>query len=249
MPDFGSEHLTKVVTLALTPGDFPIVEREVTGYGMALRAPPALTAAFAQGAHAVILDSPQIAASIPDYGGTVSGGWSLPFHRDDTKGGRLRYLGLSRLDPGTRTSSTVLALPETAFELLSDEEHFFRWHREKLREERNYDPRFAKNEVSLTEDEYDHCFEPGGYDDILVDRIGTETDRMPLVTKALNLLGYLIRGPLADRLMDELAERYKHSFTYLKLSEGQVGIFDNEAVFHGRIGLGDAMKRNFFVLD
>lgn len=243
MPDFGSERQPIVVTL--TSCDFPIIEKEVVGYGTALLAPPVLTEAFAAGAHAVIIDVPEITASIPDFGGTVSGDYSLLPHRDDSRGGRLRYLSLPRLTAGVRASSTVLVLPETGFELLEYEERFFNFNREVIAKQRKYDERF-----SISKEQYEHCFTPNGYNEVLLELVEDDFhDRDNATTTALNLLGYLIRGPLATVLMEDLKIIYGRMFAFIRLTQGQTLIIDNENAFHGRDGPGDATRRNFFVLE
>ncbi len=239
--------LPKLVTLASC--DFPIVESELNGFKV-LTLPDRLRGLFMEeGAHVVRINSIALAQSLPDYGGKASGEhYSLLPHQDhlDNVQDRRRYLVLSKTTDGARDASTIIMRPDTAREVLSLEERFFKNKRRRavLGRERCYDPRFL-----ISEEQYHSCFDTDdGYEQVVCDVQAAHGAFSQELAVRLGLLGYLVRGPSADQVLRLLMRHHTAQFLMEPWETGGVVIIDNPNVFHARFGGNyPPLKRNFCI--
>lgn len=245
----------KVVELTdFDVGDFPIVEGVVTDeHGEpynTIELPEKLRKLFdEQGAAIVRVNSAELAAKLPDYGGRASGDYSLLPHQDhvDPEHDRRRFLMLSKLDEGTRGSATIAMTPEAARALLSVTEAYFRQHRLEIAAERHYDQRFI-----ISEAQYNQCLDSDeGLDEVVREIVGDDASPLRVLRVRSGILGFLVRGSYADDLVqDELFERLVTDMPGQMAIENweQPGvlIIDNAVVFHMRCGGNNPpLKRNF----
>jgi len=238
--------LPRVATLDLSA--FPIERDEVDGYAV-LRLPEPVRAAFDGGANLVRIHSAALAETIPDFGGKTSGeDHSLCFHQDHVNPHEdpRRFLMLTKHGVGVRGSSTLAIMPSVAQRVLAIEERHFRDPalRKRIGRERKYDPRFL-----ISEQEYDRCFDTGGgYEDTVAAYVARHEHPPDDLSVRLGILGYLIRGAYADRLVGETLQGIAGAYFAEAWTEGGMLIIDNPAVFHARLG-GNVppLQRNFCV--
>ena len=145
-----------------------------------------------------------------------------------------------------RGSSTLAVLPNVANRILSIEERHFKDPvlRELIGRERAYDSRFL-----ISEGEYDRCFDTnGGYEETVAAYIARHKHPPDDLCVRLGILGYLIRGPYADRLVGETLQSINGKFFAEEWTEAGMLIIDNPAVFHARLGGNmPPLQRNFCV--
>ncbi len=224
--------------------DFPFIEGDVDGY-KTLRLPHRIRRHFEEGAHVVRINSIELADAIPDFEGRTSGKHSLLPHRDhfgNTKD-RRRYLMLSKATHGARGATTLVMLPNVAPEMLRIEEAFFTTdYRDAAGAERSYDERF-----SISKRQYDQCFdEERGYEEVVAQMLRPGASMEERISLRLNILDYLIRGPLADMVLREMRKQLTHFFLEEHWERGGVLIIDNACTFHARAGGNDPpLQRNF----
>ena len=238
--------LPHVATLSLHA--FPIERGEVDGYAV-LRLPEQIRTAFEGGANLVRINSAELADTIPNFGGKTTGeNHSLCFHQDhvDPNDDPRRFLMLTKHREHTRGSSTLAAMPSVAKQILALEERRFKDPalRTLIGRERNYDPRFL-----ISEEAYDRCFDAeNGYEDTVAEFIVRHAHRSDDLCVRLGILGYLIRGAYADRLVRETLESIEGRFFAEDWKEAGMLIIDNPAVFHARLG-GNVppLQRNFCI--
>ncbi len=236
-----------VMPKILTVGeiDFPISDVDLPGYGTGIRLPNHVRTMFEKGAHVVRIRSLTTARKIPDRGGRTGGTRSLLIHKDHlatSKEGQekpARFIMLSKSTEGERRSSTVFMLAYAAKKVLAIEEEYFNdgRRRRSAARERAYDERFR-----ITEEQYHRCFS-GDYEQIVAEVVAQGyTDELAV---RLGILGYLMRGTHADKLMEQSLERIRGLYLELRVETGDIVIIDNEAGFHGRRGINDPLQRNF----
>jgi hypothetical protein len=225
--------------------EFPIVEGNVNGY-QTIELPQGLRKIFdQQHAHVVRVSSIGLAKTIPDYGGKASGdNYSLLPHQDhlNPAGDRRRFLMLSKLTDGARGSTTLIIMPGVAAAMLSDVEAWVKndSRRAQIGAERNYDKRFR-----ITEQQYNDCFDDkNGYERAVAAVM--ERGRGQEFSARLGIMGYLVRGLNADKVMGEITDKFRGKFYQEKWESGGMVIIDNSRVFHARLGGNKpALKRNF----
>jgi len=233
-----------VVTLDLS--EFPIERDEVDGYTV-LKLPQNLRDVFDQGgAHLVWIPSAELARNIPDFGGKTSGEQhSLCFHQDHINPEDPRqFLMLTKHGQSARGSSTLVILPEIAERVLAVEEKHFNDapSRTRMGRERSYDSRFL-----ISEEEYDRCFDEDGYEKVVTDLMARRGVRDELCVR-LGILGYLVRGPYADHLMEKTMEVIGDELFSTSWEEEGVLILHNPRLFHGRVGGNTTpLQRNFCI--
>lgn len=242
MPNLARVPIPKMVTLP--DCDFPLIEGSVNGY-KTLHLPEELRRYFIEGAHAVRILSLRLAATIPDFEGRTSGKFSLLPHRDhfgDT-GAPHRYLTLTKHSPGKRGATTLAFLDEAAPHVLRVEESFFNvpGFRVAAGAERSYDARFKISEL-----QYDRCFDTEhGYEEVVAEMLLPGATPAQHISTRLNVLDYLIRGPLADTVMRDIRKECGSMLLSESWEEGGLLILDNARVFHARDGGSDPLQRNF----
>lgn len=230
--------------ITLTHVVFPIVEAH-DGERKILVLPPELRRLFTGlGAHMVRINSESVANLIPDFGSEASGRNSFLPHKDNfgDDADPKRYLVLSKAARGARGSKTLACLPETAYFMLVEEEFYFRRMREELGKERAYNPKFR-----ISESQYHRCFdEPEGYEAVSREVSQQTRGSIAPYTVRLNILNYLIRGPLVEPLMEGLMRWWGAFCAEEPWEDSGVLIIDNTAVFHLRVGGNfPPLKRNF----
>lgn len=246
MPDSGLTGLDLVRVKTLDTydiGNFPIVEVEIPGYGVALELPLDLRKLFDEGAHVVRINSLELARWIPDFGGKTSGNFSLLPHRDNfgSREDRRRFLILSKTSAGARGSSTLVMSDATAtkYALRIIERHF-----KKAYPRLGYQP--YDERFSIEKGQYERCFTKGGYECVVRELValGKGGDTEELIR--LNLLNYLIRDEEADVLMEKVVRAVGDRCYIERWEEGGVVIIDNARVIHARFGGNyPPLKRNF----
>jgi hypothetical protein len=238
--------LPRVTTLDLPA--FPIERDEVGGYAV-LRLPEPVRAAFDAGANIVRINSAELAETIPNFGGKTSGeDHSLCFHQDhlNPADDPRRFLMLTKHHERVRGSSTLAVMPSVAKRILAIEERHFKDARLRALtgRERRYDPRFL-----ISEAEYDRCFDSeDGYEDAVAAFAARHKQPADDLSVRLGILGYLIRGAYADRLVRETVQSVADEVFAETWTESGMLIIDNPAVFHARLG-GNVppLQRNFCV--
>lgn len=238
--------LPRVTTLDLS--EFPIERDEVDGYTV-LRLPEQVRAVFDGGANLVRINSADLAETIPSFGGKTSGeDHSLCFHQDHVNpdDDPRRFLMLTKHNERTRGSSTLAVTPGVAKRILAIEERHFKDPalRTLIGRERRYDPRFL-----IREEAYDRCFNAeDGYEETVAEFIARHAHPPSDLCVRLGILGYLIRGAYADRLVGETVQSIEGEFFAEDWTESGMLIIDNPAVFHARLG-GNVppLQRNFCV--
>jgi len=237
--------LPLVKNLALS--EFPIERDEVDGYAV-LRLPQEVRAVFERGANLVRINSGDLAETIPDFGGKTTGeGHSLCFHQDHVNpDDPRRFLMLTRHNDRKRGSLTLAIMPSVAKDILAIEERRFKDPalRALIGRERQYDPRFL-----ISEEEYDRCFDVDhGYEDTVAGFVARHEHQCDDLSVRLGILGYLIRGAYADRLVSETVRSIEGKFFAEEWTEAGMLIIDNPAVFHARLGGNvPALQRNFCI--
>ena len=247
--------LPKAVTLKTC--DFPIVKGNIAGYNV-IKLPQVVRRIFdKEGASVVRISSRRVANSLPDFGGKVSGRFSLLPHQDhlDPAKNKLepgkgrdarRFLILSKRTDGARGSSTLVITPRVATVMLPFEEVWIKddARRRVIGKERNYDSRFL-----FTEEQYDRCFdEKGGYERVVAEVVGHGATKRRELAVRLGILGYLMRGSHADIVMEEVVRARRGKYFEERWEKGGVVIIDNRAVFHARLGGNTPpLQRNFGV--
>lgn len=239
--------LPRVTTLDLS--EFPIERDEAAGYAV-LRLPEQVRAAFDNGANIVRINSADLAETIPNFGGKSSGeSHSLCFHQDHVNpdDDPRRFLMLTKHSERSRGGSSTLAvMPSVAERILAIEEQHFKdtARRTLIGRERKYDPRFL-----ISEEEYDRCFDAeNGYEETVAAFIANHEHPPDDLCVRLGILGYLIRGAYADRLVGETLQSIEGQFFAEEWTESGMLIIDNPAVYHARLG-GNVppLQRNFCV--
>ena len=245
------EGLPKILTLEEC--EFPIVpSKVVTDRGSeydVLVAPQRVRGLFDdEGAQIVRVNSLRLAAAIPDFKGKGSGSHSLLVHQDHEHPARdpRRFLMLSKTTSGPRGSSTIFMGRNAAEDALAVEEDMFadEMIRAYAGSEREYDARFT-----ISREQYDRCFDdPIGYECLIDELVAGCDSRDRRLAIRLSVLGFLIRGEVADLILPEVLKACAGRFVEEAWEKAGVAIIDNSAVFHARLGGNDPpLQRNFCI--
>lgn len=224
--------------------EFPIRERKVGTYNV-LWLPAPIRAAFDRGADLVRVTSVHV---ITDFGGKTTGEQhSLLFHQDHMNPrDRRRFLMLTRRGGSVRGGRTLAITPRTAKRVLAIEERRFADPvlRMRLGNERAYDRRFR-----ISEQEYHRCFDTAaGYEHAVSAYLKRHPQVRDELCVRLGILGYLIRGPYADLLMQDLLNHLGDEYFAESWTEPGTLIIDNRAVYHARWGGNQpSLQRNFCI--
>jgi hypothetical protein len=239
------QNMPSVVTLDLL--EFPIERDEVDGYTV-LKLPSKVRAEFDGGANLVRINSAKLANTIPDFGGKTTGeNHSLCFHQDHVNPqDPRRFLMLTKRGGRVRGSSTLAVMPSVAKRVLTIEEKHFKdpERRFLMGHERAYDRRFL-----ISEDEYNQCFDvEDGYENAVDAFMVRHKHVRDELCVRLGILGYLIRGPYADQLVEETVRRIGAEYFREPWKDNGILIIDNRAVFHARKG-GNVppLQRNYCI--
>lgn len=231
--------------------EFPIVEGEVDGYKV-LELPRELRRLVLEGGAGIIrINSLEIARLLPDYGGRASGSrHSLFLHMDHSHPATdaRRYLVLSKDTNGARGGSTLVAARQALEAFVAIGEAYLNdsgWRR-MIGSERNYEKRFGP---FLSEAAYHRCLdEEDGYERVVAGEYGRETNRGRELAVRAKILRYLICGPTADVVMEEILRKHRESFYEERWERGGVLILDNLRVSHGRYGGNNPpLQRNYCI--
>jgi hypothetical protein len=226
--------------------EFPIVQQTLESGYKVIQLPQNVRAIFDSGTHVLRINSLSIAQSLPDFGGESSNtaAYSLLPHKDVPPGDPRRFTILSKLTDGHRDGSTLTMLPEAVATALPSIEEYFAEHRIALGGERTYDERFR-----LSKEEYDRCFDsPSGLKEAMREMLAGETSAEAQLFARSSLFGYLIRGPHADVVLNELLVNMGGQYISEDWERSGVSIIDNAQVFHARLGGNNPpLKRNLAI--
>ncbi|PIT93414.1 MAG: hypothetical protein COU06_00030 [Candidatus Harrisonbacteria bacterium CG10_big_fil_rev_8_21_14_0_10_38_8] len=230
----------KVLTLDKFDFEFPIKEGRVGKYRV-VKAPRELVDLFeSSGAGAVRVNSVDFGRNLPDFGGNTTKGASLLPHQDHSPYDPRRFLALSKGSSEMRGASTYILRPEVASKVIPDIIQRFESDLEAFRRYFEYDPA-----SHVTKDELLNCFIPGGLKNLVDQKVGSNPDSKISLYAYCGLMGYLIRGELADQIVEEILQTHGASiFSEEWKTEGTL-IIDNSTVFHGRRGQNIPLKRNW----
>ncbi len=222
--------------------DFP-VEEEKMGDFKVLKMPAGLLGYFNDEHYgAVRINSAEVAARLPDYGGGTAPGRSQIPHQDHLPGDRRRFLAFSKVDDAPRGSSTYLLKPELAREVLPSIVEQFEARREEIRDRFEYKPPYM-----VTREELYQCFEPGGIEKLMQAKFGENTPEHIKLFTYLGILTYLTQGELGDQIVKDFLEQNKETVYREDWNSPGVLILDNTNMFHGRFGPNVRIKRNWLV--
>lgn len=179
-------------------------------------------------------EDPELLAALPDLGGEASGLNSLLPHQDHPNAAtdpRFCLILVQRKE-GERGAETLLMSLDVTKRILPITEAFFAANREQLASESLYDKRF-----SITQDEYEWCFTPNGFDEIVEVMAQRNEDLRERFLTRTDLYNFLIRGPSANELMAQL--RHAMNGEYLAIDWKKPGalFINNRKLVHARDGL------------
>jgi len=222
--------------------DFPIEEESIGDFKV-LKMPTNLLGYFNdEGYGAVRINSTELAARLPDYGGGTAPGRSQIPHQDHIPGDRRRFLAFSKADSTPRGSSTYLVHPELARKTLPLILAEFNAHREELRDCFIYSPPYM-----VTKEELYQCFESGGIERLMQTKFGENTPENIKLFAYLGVLTYLTQGDFGDRIVKEFLQQNEGAVFREDWNTPGVLIIDNTNMFHGRFGPNVRIKRNWLV--
>jgi hypothetical protein len=222
--------------------DFPIEEERIGDFKV-LKMPMALLRYFNEEQYGAIrINSAELAARLPDYGGGTAPGRSQIPHQDHLPGDRRRFLAFSKADNIPRGSSTYLVSPELARETLPSILAQFEAHREEIRDHFVYNPPYM-----VTKEELYQCFESGGIEKLIQTKFGENTPENIKLFGYLGVLTYLTQGNLGDEIVKEFLQQNERAVFREDWTVQGVLIIDNTNMFHGRSGPNVRIKRNWIV--
>ena len=232
--------------------DFPIVEREIPVEGgktyRVLVLPRAVQDCFdKEGYHAVRINSTELAAKLPAFGGKTAASYSLLPHQDHFSHDRRRFLAISQESSGARDSQTYIARPEVIAASLPKMREYFDSHLNELKQIFVHEPSMQlPKEVLLS------CFEDGGkgLDKVVAANLPPNAPETVKVFAYCGILAYLIQGPHADKVVGDFLNDNKDKVVSEEWKTGGTLILDNSRVFDGRFGPNATpLKRNWMIAE